>query len=82
MFSEQFVDSLASAVASRVLAQMSCAGPKRRLVTVDQAADYIGRSKQATYHLIAQGKIPTKRQGSRVFIDRKELDCWIDELSD
>jgi excisionase family DNA binding protein len=83
MFTEQFMDSLAVALASRVVAQMSAqAGPPRRLMSVDHAAEYIGRSKQAKYHLISQGKIPTKRQGSRVFTGRKELDRWIDELPD
>lgn len=83
MFTDQFVDSLASAVASRVIAQLSAnGGLQKRLMTVEEAAEYIGRSKQATYHLISAAKIPIKRQGSRVFIDRKELDLWIDQLTD
>jgi excisionase family DNA binding protein len=49
-------------------------------MTVAEVAQYIGRSKQAVYHLINSGKIPFKRQGSRIFIDRVELDHWIDEL--
>lgn len=83
MFEQQFISELANAVATAVVAQMaSPSGPQRRLLTVEQAAEYIGRSKQATYILINQGKLPVKRQGSRVFIDRLVLDAWIDALED
>ncbi|HWQ54111.1 MAG TPA: helix-turn-helix domain-containing protein [Bryobacteraceae bacterium] len=83
MFQQQFLDSLADAVAQRVVAQMAAtSGTKRRLMTVAEAAEYIGRSKQAVYHLIHAGTIPTKRQGARVFIDRVELDRWIDDLAE
>jgi excisionase family DNA binding protein len=75
-----FIDALADAVAQRVIAQLAAqkAGSStRRLMAAAEAAEYIGRSKQALYHLVSQGKIPVKRNGSRLFFDRVELDAWI-----
>jgi excisionase family DNA binding protein len=83
MFQEEFVNSLADAVAARVIAQMSSTGAKQnRLMSVTDAAAYLGRSRQAVYHLANQGKLPFKKQGTRVFFDRVELDRWINDLND
>jgi excisionase family DNA binding protein len=51
-----------------------------RLLTVDQAAAYLGRSKEAIQHMTAARKLPVVRDGRRVFLDVRELDRWI-ELS-
>jgi excisionase family DNA binding protein len=81
MFEQQFIDALADAVAAKVIAQIANSHPSQgRLMTVADAASYLGRSKQAIYHLIHSGAIPIKRQGTRVFIDRVELNKWIDAL--
>jgi excisionase family DNA binding protein len=48
-----------------------------RLLTLEQAAVYIGRTPEATQHLASSGKIPTVRSDRRVFIDRLDLDEWI-----
>ncbi len=82
MFSPDFLDRFAKAVALRV-AEHLATGPataQGRLMSVTDAADYLGRSKQAIYHLVNQAKIPCKRQGSRLMFDRRDLDRWIDEL--
>ena len=50
-----------------------------RLLTVEQAAAYIGRTKDAIQHMIASCKVPTVRSDRRVFIDIRDLDSWIDE---
>jgi excisionase family DNA binding protein len=50
-----------------------------RLLTVEQAAVYVGRSKDAVHHMIASGKLPTVRADRRVFIDMRDLDAWIEE---
>jgi excisionase family DNA binding protein len=50
-----------------------------RLLTVEQAAVYIGRTKDAVHHMIAGGKLPTVRSDRRVFIDMRDLDAWIEE---
>jgi excisionase family DNA binding protein len=48
-----------------------------RLLTVAQAATYLGRSKASVQHLVAQRRIPVVREGRRIFLDVRELDRWI-----
>lgn len=50
-----------------------------RLLTADQAATYLGRTKEAVQHMIFEGKVPTVRTDRRVFIDIKDLDAWIED---
>ena len=50
-----------------------------RLLTVEQAATYIGRTKEAVQHMVSRGKLPTVRTDRRVFIDRNDLDQWIED---
>ena len=49
----------------------------KRLYSVEEAADFLGRTKEAVQHLIASGKIPTVRSDRRVFLDREDLERWI-----
>jgi len=70
------LDALADAVADRVLARLHQAD-QPRLLTVNEAAAYLGRSPGALRHLIAQGMIPAVREGSRVHLDRADLDSWL-----
>lgn len=46
-------------------------------MTVEQAASYLGRTKEAVQHMIHAGKLPTVRSDRRVFLDRLDLDQWI-----
>jgi excisionase family DNA binding protein len=49
-----------------------------RLLTVEQAAVYVGRTKEAVQHLVASRRIPIVRSDRRVFLDVRDLDQWID----
>jgi excisionase family DNA binding protein len=49
-----------------------------RLLSVAAAANYISRTPNALRHLIANGTIPSIREGSRVHLDRADLDRWIE----
>jgi len=72
---------LAGPVAERVaerLAGNGAAGIKPRLLTVEQAAVYLGRTKTAVQHLIHERRLPIVREGGRVFLDRIALDSWIE----
>lgn len=46
-------------------------------MTVEQAATYLGRTKEAVQHMVAARKLPVVRDGRRVFLDIHELDRWI-----
>jgi len=80
------LDALIERMAEKVAARLqntdqraSVGGEVRpRLLTVEQAAVYIGRTKDAIQHMIASCKLPTVRSDRRVFIDMRDLDAWIE----
>jgi excisionase family DNA binding protein len=71
------LDALADAIAERVLARLH-QGKQPRLLTVNEAAAHIGRTAKALRHMIASGAIPAVREGSRVHLDRADLDRWVE----
>jgi excisionase family DNA binding protein len=74
------VSDLIAAQSSQRLAEFGREGGRvrPRLFSVEDAALYLGRSKKAVQHLIAFGKLPTVKADRRVFLDRKDLDEWIE----
>ncbi|MGO9012085.1 MAG: helix-turn-helix domain-containing protein [Bryobacteraceae bacterium] len=70
------LDLLADAIAARVAARLS-QFQEPRLLSVREAACYLGRTPKAVRHLIASGAIPAVREGSRVHLDRADLDRWV-----
>ena len=76
---------LAKAVATEVASILKAEGSLRSapalqpaLLTVKQAAVYLGRSEQSIQHLIFQKELPVVRIGRRVHLDRRDLDAWIE----
>ncbi len=49
-----------------------------RVMSVNQAAVYICRTPNALRHMIASGTVPIVREGSRLHLDRADLDQWIE----
>lgn len=74
---EGLIDAFADAVAGRIADRRTVPGP--RLLSVAQAAEYLGRTLDAVKHLIAEGSLPVVRSDRRVFLDRLDLDRWIEE---
>ena len=79
---DSFLDSLAEKVVGRLRAELesttTTATVRPRLLTVDQAATYLGRTKTSIQHLISDGAIPVVRHDRRVFLDIRDLDNWIE----
>ena len=77
---EALVDQLAAMVAVRLQTRLSPESPQQvgRLLTVKQAAVYLGRSEQAVQHLIHKRQIAVVKKGRRVHLDKIDLDRWID----
>ena len=73
-------DRLLEALAEKLATKLS-QEPSRlpRLLTIDQAAVYLGRTREAIQHLASSGKVPTVRADRRVFLDRLDLDKWIED---
>ncbi len=77
---EIIIGAIARRVAEQVraeLAQDSTAPLKPRLLTLDQAAVYMGRSEEAMQHMVANGKVQTVRIDRRVFVDVRDLEKLI-----
>lgn len=79
------MNQLISAIAKRLALEIASQAElpvfsevKRRLLTVEQAATYMGRTEEAMQHLVASGKVPTVRVDRRVFVDVRDLDRLID----
>ncbi len=82
MFDERFVTALAAEIAARIVPQIQNDSRNskavRRLLTVKEAAAYIGRTEQAVQHLIHKRELIVVRKGRRVHLDRADLDRWIE----
>ena len=71
MFDEQFISKLADALASRIAAPVPAA---KRLFTLVEAAEYIGRTPKAIEHLIQRGTIPVTKIDRKRQVDKTTLD--------
>ncbi len=72
-------DRLLDLLAQRLAIKL-CREPSRlypRLLTVEQAAVYLGRTREAVQGLASSGKLPIVRADRQVFLDRHDLDQWI-----
>ena len=80
MFEERFLDSLAQKVADRVVEKMvlPTQTSTHRVLSIEQAANYLGRTEKAVRHLISKGIIPATKLDGKIQIDRKQLDQLID----
>jgi hypothetical protein len=77
MNSSDMLAPLVNAIADAVIERLEKSNPKARLLDVRSAAAYLGRSPHAIRHMIAAKALPSVRQDNRVFLDRQDLDAWI-----
>jgi len=75
-FLEQLIERLADLVAVRI---GTSSGSAKRLMTITEAAEYIGRSRRAVEAMIARGTIPVTKLDGRCQIDRVALDKMISD---
>lgn len=78
------LDPLVTALAEQLAAllQPVLAGRsqiRKRLLTVAEAAQYLGRSPKAIHALVERGKIPVVRVDSRRFFDVVDLERWVEK---
>ena len=80
-FTDALKTLIREAVQEGIRAERSSNGAAetKRLLTVEQAAQYLGRTELAVYQLISHKKLPTVRTDRRVMIDVRDLDRWIEE---
>jgi excisionase family DNA binding protein len=79
------LESLLNALAERVAEKLKPSLPGAnspaltRLLTVEQAASYLGRTKASVQHMVSAGRLPIVRSDRRVFLDVRDLDTWIEQ---
>jgi excisionase family DNA binding protein len=49
------------------------------LLSVKEAAVYLGRTEQSIQHLIFERTVPVVRVGRRIHLHRSDLDRWIEK---
>jgi hypothetical protein len=72
------MQAIADAVVAQLQPLLVNRGIQPRLLSVKQAALYLGRTEKATYNLAATGGLPTVRADARLMFDVQDLDRWID----
>ncbi len=76
-----FVEAIAEAVVARLRSNGFSGSPAvSKLLSVTEAAKYLGWKPSAVRHAVSSGAIPAKvikRFGRRVFLFREELDRWL-----
>ena len=74
------LDGLVEAIADAVARKIISGQEKRevRLLSVDEAARYIGRTPVAVRHMIAKKQLTCVRRDGRVQLDRADLDTWVE----
>lgn len=82
MFNQNFIERIVQAIVARLLPHLQNGNaPKttqKRLLTVKEAAAYLGRSESAVYHLVSRREIPVVRHGRNLRLDVKSLDAWVE----
>lgn len=81
MFDERFVTAWAAQIAARLIPEIERQNGRTvpsRLLTVREAAEYIGRTEQAVQHLIHKSELVVVHRRRRVHLDRSDLDGWIE----
>jgi excisionase family DNA binding protein len=87
---DRFFSQLAAEISSRVIKGLQiqgCAGTPaakarapvyQRLLTIDQAAIFLGRTRSAVEHLIYRRELAVVRRGRRVHLDINSLNDFIE----
>ena len=75
------LDDLADRVVAKMTFDRIQKSPEAaaRLFDVSAAAQYLSVTEHSIRHQIKKGQLPVVRRGSRVFVDRRDLDRQIDQ---
>ncbi len=82
-YDDKVIAEVATRIATSIIPQIRESSDGKvfpRLMTVAQAAEFLGRSENSLRHLIHRREIPVVRHGRSVRLDQEALIRWI--LSD
>jgi excisionase family DNA binding protein len=78
--SRETVDLLLAAIADTIADRLEHRQQtRRRLLSVEEAAEYLGRSESAVYNLVSDGKLRSVRFDRRISFDIRDLDNLIEQ---
>jgi excisionase family DNA binding protein len=52
---------------------------EKRLLTIKEASEYLGKSVKALYHMVYRRQIPFVKMGKSIGFDKIALDKWIEK---
>jgi excisionase family DNA binding protein len=52
----------------------------KAVLTVMEAAYYLGSTEKTLHDLVRNGQIPFRKRGSKIVFIQRELDAWLDQL--
>jgi excisionase family DNA binding protein len=76
----ELLEQLAQRVAEILAERTPATATEQRWLTVDQAAEYIGCSRQRIYDLRSSGRLRRHGDGRRGLVDRHDLDRLVGAL--
>jgi excisionase family DNA binding protein len=53
--------------------------PSKRLYSIKEAGEYLGRTVWAVREMIWAGKLPIVKDGKRILLDIHDMDSWIEK---
>jgi excisionase family DNA binding protein len=76
---DAFGEAIAAAVESAVRKALNITEvTNRRVLSAEEAANYIGLSRREVYNMIANRQLRTIKHGKRTMLDIRDLDEWIE----
>jgi excisionase family DNA binding protein len=76
---DAIAEVIRTAVAAGVREAMQVHDPtNRRLLTVEQTAEYLALSKRVIWEMLAAHELPVVARGRRKMVDIRDLDAWIE----
>ena len=74
------VEELEALIDRRISTALRDLREQRRWLTVPEAAEYLGLSESGVRRQVERGRLPVKRLGTRLLIDRQQLDRHLERL--
>jgi hypothetical protein len=78
ILADAIADAIAAAVVEEMKPLLEMLSVRPRLLTVEQAGVYVGRTPNAVRILLSRGAFPAVKADGRTMLDVQDLDRWID----
>jgi excisionase family DNA binding protein len=74
-----FVEAIAARVVEKIRSEIDTEGHRtKRLLTVQQSAEYLALSMKSIHEMLANHKLAGVKFGRKTMLDIRDLDQWIE----